>query len=289
MLSALRRQVAPHWTFVLLTFALTGALYPMLITKGTEGYGAIFAVFAIYAPAICGMLTLWIYRIPFRFAGLRPGPWRYWVIGLLLSAAYLLVSYGLLWALGFGGYDQAGFLAEMREGFGLDAAKTGLSLLPWFGLYLILNILMSCILSFGEELGWRGVLVPLLAERYRFVTVALLSGIIWGLWHYPMMLWGVHDTGAPVAYQVVMFTITITAVSFAYAWIRLKSGSMWPALMLHASHNALVNDVFIPLTTPNEQTMWFAGEFGAIMPVVCIGVALLILWALRRAPLPAQA
>jgi uncharacterized protein len=58
------------------------------------------------------------------------------------------------------------------------------------------------------------------------------------VWHYPLIIGGVFGpSNVPVWYKLVFFTITMTGVSFAFTWVRLKSGSLPPGMFMHASHN----------------------------------------------------
>ena len=59
-----------------------------------------------------------------------------------------------------------------------------------------------------------------------------------------------------------MFTITVLAISFPFAWLRLKSGSLWTGVILHASHNLIIQNVFDAVTTDRGATAYFTGEFG---------------------------
>jgi membrane protease YdiL (CAAX protease family) len=77
--------------------------------------------------------------------------------------------------------------------------------------------------------------------------------------------------------------VLVVAISFVLAWIRLKSGSLWTAALLHASHNLYIQDIFTPLTRYTGKTAWFIDEFGAILPIVAIGFAIFF-WR-RRARL----
>ncbi len=94
--------------------------------------------------------------------------------------------------------------------------------------------------ALGEEIGWRGFLVPELAKRMSFARVSLLSGIIWTSWHSPILLFADYNAGTNRWYALGCFAVTVTAASFLYAWLTLKSGSLWPAALLHASHNLFV-------------------------------------------------
>ena len=122
---------------------------------------------------------------------------------------------------------------------------------------------MSCLSALGEEIGWRGFLVPELAKITSFTRTALLSGAVWSLWHYPVILFADYRTTTPVAYAMVCFTLMVFGISFLFAWLRLKSGSVWTGMFLHASHNLFIQGVFDPLTKDTGITAYLIGEFGA--------------------------
>ena len=122
--------------------------------------------------------------------------------------------------------------------------------------------------ALGEEIGWRGFLVPELSKTMRFTSAALISGIIWACWHYPILIWGDYNSGTPSWYGLTCFTVMVIAISFVFAWMRLKSGSLWTGAMLHASHNLFVQAIFTPLTRNTGKTAWYIDEFGAVLPAV---------------------
>ena len=84
----------------------------------------------------------------------------------------------------------------------------------------------------GEEIGWRGFLVPELFKTMGFTATALFSGIIWALWHYPVLIGADYNAGTPAWYGLICFTVMILAISFIFAWMRLKSGSLLPIVTI---------------------------------------------------------
>ena len=124
---------------------------------------------------------------------------------------------------------------------------------------------MSVLSAFGEELGWRGFLVPEMSKIMGFGKTALWSGLIWALYHYPIILFSGYRSNAPLWYATLMFTITVLEISFLFAWLRLKSGSLWTGVILHASHNLIIQNVFDAVTTDRGATAYFTGEFGVVL------------------------
>ena len=110
----------------------------------------------------------------------------------------------------------------------------------------------------GEEIGWRGFLVPELAKVLPFTGVALVSGLIWAAWHYPIIAVVYRDAGLPPWFWLLKFTFVAVAISFAQAWLRLRTDSVWPPIFLHASHNLWIQSIFTPLTSDQHYTKWIA-------------------------------
>jgi len=135
--------------------------------------------------------------------------------------------------------------------------------------------------ALGEEIGWRGFLVPELFKRVGFTGTALISGLVWSCWHYPLLIWRDYNSGTPTWYGLTCFTALVVSLSFIFAWFRMKSGSLWTGALLHASHNLYIQGIFTPLTSDTGKTAWYIDEFGAILPLVVLGFALYA-WSKRR-------
>jgi len=73
----------------------------------------------------------------------------------------------------------------------------------------------------------------------------------------------------------------VVSGSFIYTWYRLKSGSLWTGVMLHASHNLFIQSFFTPMTFDTGNTAWYTDEFGAVMPAVSLLLAIYF-WAQHR-------
>jgi hypothetical protein len=118
-----------------------------------------------------------------------------------------------------------------------------------------------------------------------FTPASLIGGVLWALFHLPLILFSDYNSAAPKAFAVVMFFVSAIALTFVHNWFRARSGSVWPAVVLHASHNIFFLNVFDPLMARYPLTDYFVTEFGAGLMVVSVLMAL-YLWA-RRAGLPA--
>ncbi len=128
----------------------------------------------------------------------------------------------------------------------------------------------SCSTALGEEIGWRGFLVPELASHTNFTATALISGAIWACWHWPILLFADYNSGTPAWYGLTCFTVMVLGMSFIFAWMRLKSGSLWTGVLLHASHNQFIQGFFDPITADTGRTKYIIGEFGAGLAIAAI-------------------
>ena len=92
--------------------------------------------------------------------------------------------------------------------------------------------------SLGEEIGWRGFLLPALLQRMSPLAASVVLGVVWGLWHLPIDLavgFGLHGIGAVMAR--VIFAVPL---SILFTWFYLRSGgSLLVALLLHTSINVM--------------------------------------------------
>ena len=89
----------------------------------------------------------------------------------------------------------------------------------------IAGILPNCVAVLGEEIGWQGLLVTELAKVTTFAKTSFISGVIWAIWHCPLILFSDYRYTTPRWHAVICFTILVVGISFAFAWLRLKSGS----------------------------------------------------------------
>jgi uncharacterized protein len=137
------------------------------------------------------------------------------------------------------------------------------------------------LLTFGEEIGWRGFLLPRLLPLGQWPALVLV-GVVWGLWHAPVLLLGYnyplhHRLGVLV---MVGFTVV---VGILIGWLRLSTGSIWPSVLAHGALNASAGAValFIRAGTHIDTTLvGITGVTGWILPIAVIGV----LVASRRLP-----
>lgn len=118
----------------------------------------------------------------------------------------------------------------------------------------------------GEEAGWRGYLLPALMRDRTPLLAALLTGVIWALWHLPLFL--AHKMPPPAGIAMVFGSIT-------FAWLYLYSGrSVLITMLFHAVGNTIGGQYFFGLFPRGE-----------IVQVVVLRIAVEIALALSLAML----
>lgn len=198
--------------------------FPIYITLG---WGFIFA------SLLMTWLTLGrdaVIALLKRFLIWRVG-WKWWMVALLLSPLLQLASVFLTsWLTRV----PADFSHPMIRGVvPIDAPL----------LVLVASWLVFEILTNGEEMGWRGYVLPRLQARYNALVSSLIIGVIWSVWHLPKFF----ETGLGGERSFVWFTIAHLALAVLYTWLYNNTrGSLLLVTLFHASGNTF--GVFMPAT-----------------------------------------
>lgn len=274
-----QRQVAIY-LFLLLLFS---SVFYVLILRSHHlgGGGAISYAFGImWCPALAAFATLKLNGRKLSDLGWKWPSTRYALMSWLIPLCYAACAYGIIWLGGLGGFPNHQFMNSLVSGMGLHLSPQASTVI-----YVLLvgtfgagHNLASAL---GEEIGWRGFLVPELAKVSSFTGTALISGVIWALWHWPVLIFADYNNGTPAWYGLTCFSVMVVAIAVIFAWMRLKSGSLWTGALLHASHNLYVQRIFTPLTGNSGKTPWFIDEFGAVLPLVTLLFAVYF-WRRRR-------
>src|SRR5262249_3128525 len=117
---------------------------------------------------------------------------------------------------------------------------------------------VSCVSAFGEELGWRGYMLTRLIDA-GVPKPVLASGLIWAVWHVPLILSGQYAAGSQPVVSAFVFVIGVVADGYLAAYLRLRSGSIWPAVVLHGAWNAVIQGTFDRATAGESYAV---GESG---------------------------
>jgi CAAX protease family protein len=268
-------------TFLAVTYAFSSLFYFLILRTGTLDSGrGIYVLGLMWSPGFAALLTCKLTGKRIVSLGWGWGQTRYQIVSYFLPLAYSLAAYVPTWISGLGGFYNQETVQKITASYGWQNLSAGMTILFFFILFGIFALPRSLSSSLGEEIGWRGFLVPELFKVTSFTKTAVISGLIWATWHYPLLLFADYNSGTPAWYGLTCFTVMVVGISFPFAWLRLKSGSLWTAAILHASHNLFIQGIFTPLTNDTGITEYVIDEFGAALAVVSIVVAFLF-WKRR--------
>ncbi|MGA2622538.1 MAG: CPBP family intramembrane glutamic endopeptidase [Bacteroidota bacterium] len=265
--------------FLTVTFFLSSIFYFFIISAGRiHSAGNLYVIGLMWCPGAAAILTCFLLKRNISSLGWRWGKTKYQLLSYFIPLAYTSLTYAIVWALGFGSFgDYHMFVEGVARRLGLEGVPSVLVIVLFVTVGMVI---WSCSTAIGEEIGWRGFLVPALAKTTTFTKTALISGVIWSVWHYPIILFADYNNETPWWYGLPCFTVMTVGLSFIYTWLRLKSGSLWTGMFLHASHNLFIQGVFNPLTTHAGITEYIIGEFGIALAFTSLLFGY-IFWRLR--------
>lgn len=275
------RQIRKITTFLVTTFLFTFLFQCLIILFHPGSLRSDYTLGIIWSPGFAALITCYCYRKDGHDLGWSWGNNRYIFLSIIIPFCYTFSAYFIVWVLGIGSFYNAESMQLVAKNYGWETLPDSLVVILYLIFSCTLGIIKACPYALGEELGWRGFLVPELAKITTFFNTALISGLAWALWHYPTIIWGGYNNGKSIPYSLFTFTIAVLAISFPMAWLRLKSGSVWTGIIFHASDNLFIEDVFTNLTKNTEITNYYVGEFGILISLICL-IPAYIFWKKRK-------
>ncbi|ADD45247.1 CPBP family intramembrane glutamic endopeptidase [Stackebrandtia nassauensis] len=222
-------------TFLLVTL-LGGwvAVTPLWLFGGNAALG--IAGMAMMSTPALGVLAARRRGVRFRdlahATGLTLGPRRTRTIAVAIAVLLGLPA-------------LAGIAIAIAAGSGLATLNPGMSGALLAVVMTPLTTFLMVPTAFGEEWGWRGLLLPHLMERHSRRKAIVVTGLIWCVWHAPLGLF--FGASAP------LYFIPLSAMFMVFAgpvsWARLATGSVWPAVLAHAGLNASAATLFTSLSS----------------------------------------
>ncbi|HQR06518.1 MAG TPA: CPBP family intramembrane metalloprotease [Gemmatales bacterium] len=266
--SMLSKRTEPHLVHDLSWFFLFLVGYTALSFWGLSASGNYYVYMFAYmwSPALAALSVCVMTRS--GVCRLRLSSWgsfRTLLLSMVIPFIYGMVSYAVIWAAGWGIFNL-----EQLE---LTVKKMGLASWPLpvaAALYVVMMGLQGTLgnmpSSLGEELGWRGFLAPRLRTQLSFPVTAIVVGLVWGIWHFPLILKNADASPlVPIAVTLFLFTLFTIAASFLFNWLSDREGSVWPAVVLHSAHNCFILGLFERMTKSTPTSEWYTGESGLVL------------------------
>lgn len=283
--------------------ALGGAIVVALLIWGlrqTLGEaGALVGVAAtalLYMPLplVAGLVVERVARrrmlIGAEWRALRAGFWRTYgrnaLVTVVIVVAILALGVLVAWLAGVLGVPGAGHLvadhAELVDHLmRLNPAVTAATVPPLAVLVpltivqgIVAGLTINGLFAFGEEYGWRGVLADELRPLGRF-RASLLTGVLWGFWHAPIIVLG-HNYGVEWGWGIFVMVTWTVPLSFILAWARERTGSVLAPSLLHGAFNGVVG-LFAILVVGGSQLVNL--PVGLLMALT-LTVLALVVWRL---------
>jgi len=246
--------------FCVLLITFSGIFYGLLVlSAGTaeRWLSSPLPGLFMWCPGAAALVTCLLTRRSVRGLGWSWGGLRYYAMAYALPLAFGLPVYALLWWSGLGEFDPARLHALAAKTI-LPPGPVGLA-----GAVLVVLVLapFGVVSALGEEIGWRGFLVPRLGRLVDLRRTSLIIGLLWSLWHYPLIFLVVPNLlpELPIWFGTLCFTMMVVAASGIYTWLRVRSDSVFPAALLHATSNTFLFGMD-RLTV--HHTPFFSHEYG---------------------------
>lgn len=258
------------------------------------------AVLYMPLPIVAGLIVERLNGRHYLIAELRHGFWRAYgrsaASAISMMVVILALGFAVAWAAGAAGLPGAGHLvtsdAELRQRLmeitpGVTAStplpSAAMLAIPGLIQGLIAGLTINAFFAFGEEYGWRGVL----AEQLRPLGVLrsnLVIGVLWGLWHAPIIIGMGHNYGSQWALGVPMMVAWTVPLSFLLTWVRNRAHSVLAPAILHGAYNGTIG-MFVILVVGGN--LFIALPMGWLM-VAVLTVLAIIAWRFPPAQVASQ-
>jgi uncharacterized protein len=218
-------DIRQAWIFVISVLLLSWSFQAFIITKGgVSQLGSYWAatlwiVALMCIPGALSILLRLVLKAGFADVSFRLGPGRYYVYAIAIPLALALLVGSIASAL------------DIRT-FSLVAPEELVDL----GVIALVVLGLGLIGAVGEEVGWRGFLLPKLMNGGARQPY-LATGIVWAVWHLPLIAFGGYYQTENPLFMALVYGLAIIAMSFLISELRVRSRSVWVAAAMHAAHN----------------------------------------------------
>lgn len=176
----------------LIVVTLLSSLAAVLDSRGLFGHAG--SLVYMWCPGLAAIISSFLTRRSFKAIGWTTQP-KWLAVWWVIPVGYASLTYGLVWITGLGGVPSATFLQRARLTLNMPTRPDWMVIAASFGFISVLLLLPSMISALGEEIGWRGFLVPELANWIGPRMTCFVSGVILAIWHGPAFLHGYGTNG----------------------------------------------------------------------------------------------
>lgn len=261
-------EIKEAWKTIILFLTLLTALssiayYAILKLNPASIYvGAL-----MISPALAAFITLKIKKRPISSLPWSLKELKYLKLSYITPILYVSIAYALIWLFGFGNLINTERIAQWSDELGIADSNQTLVIIVMIFLLLTVGVIKNLGSTLGEEIGWRGFLIFELRKVMSFKSLAIVSGIIWAVYHFPIINL-MYGSGENLLLHISAFTIMIIGMSVILAYFTFKSNSLWPAAVYHSVHNIYIQKICTPLTISNDNTTFWIDEYGFMIPIV---------------------
>ena len=253
----------------------------------------LFRFIAVFIPLIAVLIA----RLPFKALGWKPKFSFKYLLGALIGPQILSwIGAGIFFIFNKDAFGVSldAYLAMMPAEAGSVFAGAGADPVPVLITVIVMSLtflpISQILPSLGEEAGWRGVMYPFLKAKLGTVAGKLTGGVLWGVWHWPLVILGNYFYegeyfGKPIL-GPVMICITLCAFGILIDHFYEKTGCIWIPSLMHASMNASAVPLMFMLKSGNQHLSVLGPNcFGLLgcLPVIVLAVILPVLDAKKRA------
>lgn len=234
--------------FIALTIILAWFVFLLVpicgLTYGS-GESVVILTVAMFVPALSNLLTRFITKEGFGNMYLRPhvkGHVKEYLLLYFGPTALLILSGALYFLIMPGSFDpELITLKGMIASGGKQGPAPSTLLIIQVLIFVVIGPIVNIIPTLGEELGWRGYLLPKLRMFLSDRASLIITGAIWGIWHLPIIVMG-HNYGTgywgyPVLGILAMIVFCV-ALGIIEGYMSIKLESVIPAAMIHSTVNA---------------------------------------------------
>ncbi|MDE6750097.1 MAG: CPBP family intramembrane metalloprotease [Lachnospiraceae bacterium] len=202
-----------------------------------------FISLGMLCPALAALLTRYVTKEGFAVTGkdsmlleisFKDKKWLYFVLAMFLPWLYIELGNALTLIIAPNAFD-------INKPELLELADNERAIIYIQPIAAIVSGVVVSFAAFGEEAGWRGYMMPKMIKLWGVRKAVIIGGILWGIWHWPLTYvghnFGIGYFGYPFTGFASMCAMCVF-MGIILTYVTCKSGSIWPATILHAVNNA---------------------------------------------------